>query len=204
MDIASIKSKINGTTPYISGWDKMKRAAVIIPVVEISGKLNLLFEVRSKKLISQPGDICFPGGKIEDGETPKEAALREVEEELGLRDINVINELDIIILNNSIIIHSFLAVINNIGELNLSGCEVDHVFYVPLDEIINDNPLEVSNKVILQRGEDFPYDLIESGKNYKFKEGKSRTLFYKYKEYVIWGITGEMLKNLLDKLKTLE
>ena len=204
MDIASIKSKINGTTPYISGWDKMKRSAVIIPIVEINGQLNLLFEVRSKNLKSQPGDICFPGGKIESGETPKEAALREIEEELGLKDIDVINELDIMILNNAIIIHSFLAIINNIGELNLSGYEVDHVFYVPLDQIINDNPLEISNKVILQRGEDFPYDLIEAGKNYKFKEGKSRTLFYKYKEYVIWGITGEMLKNLLDQIKTLE
>lgn len=204
MDIASIKSKVNGTNPYISGWDKMKRSAVIIPLVEINGQVNLLFEVRSKYLRSQPGDICFPGGNIEEGETPKEAALREVEEELGLKDIDVINELDIIILNNSIIIHSFLAIINNIEELNVSRFEVDHVFYVPLDEIINENPLEISNKVIFQRGESFPYDLIESGKNYKFKEVQSRTLFYKYKKYVIWGITGEMLKNLLDKLKTLE
>jgi len=204
MDIASIKSIFNSTSPYISGWEKMKRAAVIIPIIEINGQLSLLFEVRSKRLKSQPGDICFPGGQIENGETPKEAALREVEEELGLKDIDVINELDTVILNNAIIIHPFLAIINNIQELNLSKCEVDHVFYVPLCELMNDNPLEILNKLVLQRGEDFPYDLIESGKNYKFKDGKSRTVFYKYKEYVIWGITGEMLKNFLDKIKTLK
>lgn len=182
----------------------MKRSAVIIPLVEINGEINLLFEVRSKRLKSQPGDICFPGGQIENGETPKEAALREVEEELGLKDIDVINELDTVILNNAIIIHPFLAIVKKSEELNLNKCEVDHVFYVPLSEVMNDNPLEVSNKLILQRGEDFPYDLIEAGKNYKFKEGKSRTVFYKYKEYVIWGITGEMLKNFLDRIKSLK
>jgi 8-oxo-dGTP pyrophosphatase MutT (NUDIX family) len=82
VDIASIKSIFNSTTPYISGWDKMKRSAVIIPLVEINGEINLLFEVRSKRLKSQPGDICFPGGQIEIGETPKKQHLERLKKNL--------------------------------------------------------------------------------------------------------------------------
>ena len=45
-----------------------------------TGGLCLLFEVRSPKLKSQPGDICFPGGRS-GGESPQECALRETQEE---------------------------------------------------------------------------------------------------------------------------
>lgn len=51
-------------------------------MVEVNGEDALLFEVRSKRLEMQPGEICFPGGRIESGETPETAALRELWEEL--------------------------------------------------------------------------------------------------------------------------
>lgn len=45
--------------------------------------VHLLIEVRAAG-ISQAGDPCFPGGRIERGETPAQAAAREMEEELGI------------------------------------------------------------------------------------------------------------------------
>ena len=58
--------------------------AVVAPLVCGDGGDELLFEVRAAG-IPQAGDPCFPGGRIEPGETPAQAAAREMEEELGIR-----------------------------------------------------------------------------------------------------------------------
>ena len=58
--------------------------AVAAPVVCGAEEVRLLVEVRAEG-ISQAGDPCFPGGRIEPGESPAEAAAREMEEELGIR-----------------------------------------------------------------------------------------------------------------------
>ena len=84
MKINDIKEKLNSKESYINGWERMKRASIIIPLIDINEEVHILFQVRAKKLKSQPGDVCFPGGKIDKFETPKEAALREIDEELGL------------------------------------------------------------------------------------------------------------------------
>lgn len=55
---------------------------MLIPMIEISGTKYLLFEKRSNKLRRQPGEICFPGGKLESGESLQECAVRETVEEL--------------------------------------------------------------------------------------------------------------------------
>ena len=200
MDIENIKSKIKDIRPYINGWERMRRSAVIIPVIKINEEVKVLFEVRSKKLNSQPGDICFPGGRIDKGETPKEAALREISEELGIGNIEIINELDTVVRYDGIIIHPFVGVINDIEEININGDEVDHIFFVPLDYFINHKYLEVNSKIKIDRPKDFPYDLIVNKENYKFREASYRSLFYKYEDYNIWGITAEMLQDFLNKL----
>lgn len=200
MNIELIKSKIKNVKPYINGFEDMKRAAVIIPLVQIKGKTCILFEVRAKKMKSQPGDICFPGGKIDPLETPKEAALREIYEELNLKNVDIVQELDTLVRHDGIIIHPFLGILQNIESLKISHDEVDHVFYVPLDYLLNHEPIEVISKVELKRSEDFPYELIFSGKNYKFRDGEDKVLFYNFEDYVIWGITAKMLKSFFNKI----
>lgn len=59
------------------------RYAIVIPIVFEEKDPFLLIEVRAEN-ISQAGDPCFPGGKIEPGELPDEAASREMKEELGI------------------------------------------------------------------------------------------------------------------------
>ena len=60
------------------------RYGVVIPIVLEADGPRLLLEVRAAG-ISQAGDPCFPGGRIEAGETPAKAAVRELWEELGIR-----------------------------------------------------------------------------------------------------------------------
>ena len=58
--------------------------AVLVPLVEGPEGLSLLYEVRPAKLHHHSGEVCFPGGRMEPGETPRQCALRETREELGI------------------------------------------------------------------------------------------------------------------------
>ena len=60
------------------------RAAVVVPLLEMHGEPAVLFQVRSSQMAWQPGDICFPGGRVQLDETPCQAARREMAEELGI------------------------------------------------------------------------------------------------------------------------
>lgn len=201
MNITHIKEKLNSKESYINGWERMKRASIIIPIIDINEEVHILFQVRAKKLKSQPGDVCFPGGKIDKFETPKEAALREIDEELGLKDVEIIKEMDILIRHDGLIIHPFVAMVKNIDKLDINEDEVEEIFYIPLSYLLEYTPMEVKNKLIIERGENFPYDLIEGGKNYQFKTGEYISTFYQYKDYVIWGITASMLKDFINNIK---
>lgn len=203
MNLDNIKTKINKYNGYIDGWEEMMRASVAILLVENNKELSIIFEVRGKNLREQPGDVCFPGGKIDNGETPEEAVIREINEELGLcnDDIEIIKELDTLIRYNGLIIHPFLGTIKNPKNIKLNKDEVQEVFYVPVDYLLKNEPIKVTNLVKVERAEDFPYDLIVQGKNYKFRDGKYESIFYKYNNYVIWGITAQMLRSFLNIIR---
>lgn len=199
--IEKIKGDFKNFKPYINGWQDMKRASVAILLVEIDRKLNILFEVRSK-YISQPKDIAFAGGRIDKGETPKEAVVREVKEELGLNDhdFEIISPLNILVTHYGTLIHPFLGYIKNFDNIKINESEVDHIFLVPLDYLLNTKPRVEINKTIIERSKTFPFDLINGGENYKFKSGELKSIFYTYEDYVIWGMTGSMLYDFLENL----
>ena len=85
----NLKEKFREFKPYINGHENMKKASVLIPIINIDGSHFILFEVRSKSLRSQPSEISFPGGMIEKGESPIEACIRETCEELGTTKDNI-------------------------------------------------------------------------------------------------------------------
>ena len=75
----------------------LKPAAVLIPLFYKEDYINVLLTQRSERVIQHKGQICFPGGSYQSGDTTLlQTALRETEEETGLiaRDIEVLGELD--------------------------------------------------------------------------------------------------------------
>ncbi|WP_455543598.1 NUDIX hydrolase [Intestinibacter sp.] len=203
-NIKNIKDKFNGFVPYINGSQNMKRASVLIPIVKRDNSYEILFEVRAKTLRSQPNEISFPGGKIEKGENPQDACIRETCEELGTdpENIEIISPLDLYLNHSNLIIHPYVGIIKNIDNLHINKDEVDHVFTAPISYLMSYSPDEFENEIEVKVNDNFPYDRIPNKENYKFASGKYSTLFYEYKNYVIWGITAKILENFLDFLKS--
>ena len=201
--IEDLKNKLENYKPYINGYKNMKRASVLIPIVKKDNSHYILFELRSKNLKTQPNEISFPGGKIENNESPLDAVIRETCEELGTykENLNIISPLDLLITPGIMIIHPFVGYINDIDTLNINKDEVDHIFLVPVSYLLKHDPSLYDNEVQVIPNENFPYDIIPNKKDYKFATSNYRVLFYKYKDYVIWGITAKILENFLEFLE---
>lgn len=175
-----------------------KFAAVTIPIIDKDGIDYILFEKRSMGLPDQPGDICLPGGIVEDGETPLEAALRETKEEL------LVDEKQIEVLGPSPVFHSANIVIHPF-VVNISDYkggfdeEVSEILYVPLEFFKNTKPESHPLEWKVQESSDFPYDRIVGGKNYKWRKHIIPELFYDYKGVTIWGITAKIVYHAIYK-----
>ncbi|MGG7059727.1 NUDIX hydrolase [Clostridium nigeriense] len=201
--IEEVIKKYSNYTSYINGWDTMKKAAVAILMVDIDNETNIIFEVRALHMRSQPGDISFPGGKIEDDESAENAVKREICEELGLNinDFEIVTPLNLLVTHYGLIIHPFLGYLKNYNNININTDEVDHIFLTSLDKLLKIEPLKVISKLNVDRNKDFPFHLINGGENYKFKEGIYKSLFYNYGEYNIWGMTALILEDFLKVIK---
>ncbi len=90
---------LHGRKPGMIDEEQYRKYAVLIPLINTVDGYDVLFEVRSSKLRHQPREICFPGGRMEAGESSQVAAVRETMEELLLpkENISVIAPMDIFI-----------------------------------------------------------------------------------------------------------
>jgi 8-oxo-dGTP pyrophosphatase MutT (NUDIX family) len=180
-DIKEIKDIFKNRKKSLIG--KYGKSAVMIFLIEENEEIYILFEVRAYDLDKQPGDICLPGGGIEKGEKPLEAAIRESIEELNIQknDIDIIGEMDYFISPYGFIIYPFIAKLNR-KSIFPSKEEVDHIFKVPLNFFMENKPIEHEIGLVPKIKQDYPFELIYNGKNYKFNKGKIKHYFF----YLIW------------------
>ena len=196
MDINGIKEKMAGRKPGVIG--DRREFAVLIPLVEREDGLHLLFEKRSGN-IKQPGDICFPGGRIEAGESITECALRETAEEIGITEVDVVGQFDSILEVNRITMHTVVGIVNEeaLKNARLNSDEVADIFTVPLDFFVDATPMSHTVRII-QDTADFPYEETGIRKDYKWRVGSQEILIYHYKDRIIWGLTARIARWFAD------
>jgi coenzyme A diphosphatase NUDT7 len=184
--------------PGIIGEDQFRQYAVLAPMIDISGSTYLLFEKRSNKMRRQPGEICFPGGKLEQGESLQECAVRETVEELRVhqQQIEIIGPGDVYISPFNLMIYPFIGVISDYKD-TFSTDEVDEIIKVPIDFFRNQQPKKFESKLINEPPKDFPYEWIPGGINYPWAKGTVDILFYQYENWIIWGLTAQIAKSVV-------
>ena len=189
-----------GRVPNIIGI--RREFSVMVLVIEEEGEEKIILEKRAMSLKSQPGDICLPGGSLEKKESPEDAALRETMEELNLEreDLDLVGPMDYFISPYGQTMYPFVARSKK-TDFFPSFDEVDHIIKIPIRFFVDLDPLIYEVDLSSNMGEDFPYHLIEQGKNYPFRKGKYKQYFYRYGDYVIWGFTAQIIKSFIDILK---
>ena len=205
MKLNDIKNKMALWEPGVIG-DK-KEFAVLIPLVERQGELHFLFEKRAEG-IKQPGDVCFPGGVMEPGETPLQCAVRETEEEIGIptEKIRVIGQFDSIYEVRNITMHTIIGVIEqeDLKLLNPNPDEVAKVFTVPFKFFEEVEPYIYEYDVV-QKVDDFPYEEMGVNPDYKWRVGRNLVPIWHYGEgedrQLLWGLTALITLWLKQKLE---
>ncbi|MCG7345848.1 CoA pyrophosphatase [Sporosarcina sp. ACRSL] len=205
MFLENVRKKLHEKQSLFIGEETAFRSAVLIPLVEVDGEWHILFEVRSYKMRRQPGDISFPGGRIDSTDpTPFAAALRETSEELGVNPttVTLIHELSPYIASPSFVVYPFVAVINYEQIIHsYNKDEVEEVFTVPVKWLLDHEPSMHLVSVEPKPSPDFPFEKIMNGAEYKWRTSSIQEWFFEYDKYIIWGLTARILKHFIDILK---
>ena len=205
MDLSSLRRAYTGHVPDLMG--ARGGSAVLVPLVDTADGPSLLYEIRSAT-VRQPNEVCFPGGRREHGETPRETALRETWEEIGIppEEIRVLAPLDLMQDISDRVVYPFLAEISAAGaaRLKASAAEVKNVFFVPVDYLLNYKEEVYRYVVSAKVDDDFPYERIGFPKTYPWRKGYMNVPIYEYQGHFIWGMTGRMVRWFLQQLRQME
>ncbi len=161
----------------------LRPAGVLAPIVERDGELALLLTMRSSALKHHPGQIAFPGGKQDEGDTDViAAALREAREEIGLPSeaVEVLGTLSAHETVTSFRVTPVIAFVRDAFEIVPEPGEVEEVFAVPLSHVLNPNNYMVQSR--RWRGQRRHYYVVPYG------------------PYYIWGATARMLRAWTEQM----
>lgn len=198
-------NQLNDNQPLFIGEEIAFRSAVLIPLVKVDGEWHILFEVRAFTMRKQPGDISFPGGRIDKTDpTPLEAALRETHEELGIdpKTVRNVQQLSPYIASPTFVVYPFVGIIEyDQIILDYNKNEVEEVFTVPIDWLVNYEPYMHLVSIKPTPALDFPFEKIANGTDYEWGTHAIEEWFFDYKGYTIWGLTARILKHFIETIK---
>jgi 8-oxo-dGTP pyrophosphatase MutT (NUDIX family) len=164
---------------------QLKCAAVLIPLTIVNEEWHLLYTRRTDHVQSHKGQVSFPGGACDEGETtPEETALREAEEEIGLRpeDVTILGRLSQLITITSFRVSPIVGVIPWPYAFKVASIEVARVFTIPLSWLSDRNNY-------------WEFFLRDSD--------RSLIAYHPYDGELLWGATARMTVSFLKTIESL-
>jgi 8-oxo-dGTP pyrophosphatase MutT (NUDIX family) len=166
----------------LSNDARLKCAAVLIPLVWHDDEWHLLFTRRTDKVESHKGQVSFPGGACDEGETtPEQTALREADEEIGLNsgDVKVLGRLTNMITITYFRVTPVVGIIKWPNVFKVGEHEVARIFTIPLAWLAN--PMN-------------RWEFEMPGRN------RSLIAYHPYDGELLWGATAWMTVDFLKVL----
>lgn len=115
---------------------QVRPSSVLLLLFPHQGRLFTCLTKRSAEISTHPGQISFPGGKIEQGEAPEVAALREAQEEVGLdpAEVQLLGRLsDLFIPVSQFVIYPFVGWIDHKPDFKLNVAEAEKLLLFPIE-----------------------------------------------------------------------
>lgn len=162
--------------------DGAPNSAVVLPLCQWQGQWCFLMTRRALHMRTHPGQLSFPGGRIDQGETPWQAALRELSEEISVsaEQVTLWGTLPAINTSTGFIVQPYLVELAADIHVRYQADEVDSVYYVPLR-----------------------YTLASA--NWQHEQwqlrGKRQDLYFlAFGQRLIWGASAQMLRQLAKQV----
>ena len=156
--------------------ENARASAVLVGLFESTRGVEAILTRRSQNLTNHRGEISFPGGRLDAGESVLQAALRETHEEIGLspEDVEVVGELNSMatVVSNSHIV-PIVGKYRTQPKLHAVNSEVDRVFSVPLIELTRQDTY--------------------SQEHWVFSDREFQINFFYLDDETIWGATARIL-----------
>lgn len=172
----------NGYAGGKTAKPSLKCAAVLIPLLRHDDAWHILFTRRTDRVESHKGQVSFPGGACDEGETtPEQTALRESEEEIGLapRDVRLLGRLDPMETISSYLVTPVVGIIPWPYVFRPAKDEVARIFTIPLTWLVDQ-----SNR----------WEFNIFGRN------RGVIFFHPYDGELLWGATARMMVDFLEIL----
>jgi len=163
--------------------NKLRDAAVLVPVVDHPGGATVILTQRNANLRNHSGQVAFPGGRVDATDpTPEFTALRETQEEIGLdpHEIDVIARMPDYVTGTGYRIVPVLAVVRPGFDLVVNPDEVEAVFEVPLAFLMNPANHHRASRELGGRQRHF-YEMP-------------------FEDRYIWGVTAGIIHSLYQRL----
>lgn len=178
-----IRVKLEQLEPRPLEFPFSGRAAVLMPLIMEGGQVSFLLTKRTNRVSTHKGQISFPGGMQDADEPPLTTALRETEEELGIRrdEVDLVGPFQDYLAVTGWKVSTFVGFLPVGLSLRPNADEVAGVLQVPLDFFRQTTPRVVQ----------------------RFRLGRKVPIyFYDFGEELIWGLTATIIRDFVRMLET--